>query len=213
MLAFPDALRAVALRGRLMAAAYPSGYGMAAVIGLPERRVAALVDQARAAGPLHLANRNAPLQTVVAGADAALDAALRARPAGRRPQGRAPLRARALALPAARARRPRARGGARRVRVAPPSLPYASGSRARLLADPDLIRADLAANVALPVRWHDTTVLLHERGVRLFLQAPPGTVLADLAAAAFPDARCLAIAASGLGSAAFLAQQAIGAAP
>ena len=44
--------------------------------------------------------------------------------------------------------------------MAPPSLAYVSGSRARLLADPDLIRADLAANVALPVRWHDTTVLL-----------------------------------------------------
>ena len=41
VLALGDAVRAVALRGALMAAAYPQGYGMAAVIGLPERRLVA----------------------------------------------------------------------------------------------------------------------------------------------------------------------------
>jgi malonate decarboxylase epsilon subunit len=48
--------------------------------------------------------------------------------------------------------------------------------------------------------------MLHERGVRLFAQLPPGTVLADLASAAFPDARCLALATSGLGSVAHVAR-------
>jgi malonate decarboxylase epsilon subunit len=206
VLALGDAVRAVALRGALMAAAYPHGYGMAAVIGLPERRLVPLVDEARRAGPLHLANRNAPLQTVAAGAVPALEAfCAAARRAGA-------VRAERLSV-AVPSHCPLLEPVARELAAAlagiafqPPRLAYASSCRARLLADPRLIRDDLATNVAAPVRWHDTTVMLHERGVRLFAQMLPGTVLADLAAAAFPDARCLALATSGLESVAHVAR-------
>lgn len=204
-----DALRLVELRGRLMQDSFPTGFGMAVVVGLPERRVAVLVEQASRRGALHIANRNAPLQTVVAGADPALgtlcasavgEGARRAERLAVGVPSHCPLLAPVeQALAAALAD----------VRLSPPRIGYASGSIARLLTDPEAIRADLAGNVARPVRWHDTTSLLHERGARLFVQAPPGTVLADLAADAFPDATVLAMATVGIPTIAYRARQLI----
>ena len=73
VLDFGDALRLVRLRGQLMADAYPSGYGMAAIVGLDEPEVGALVAQVHsAASPAYVANLNAERQIVVAGSDAAL---------------------------------------------------------------------------------------------------------------------------------------------
>ena len=55
-----------------------------------------------------------------------------------------------------------------------------------------------------PVRWHDATRVLYERGARLFVEMPPGRVLTNLATAAFPDARAVAVADVGLEPAAAL---------
>ena len=55
--------------------------------------------------------------------------------------------------------------------------------------------------VERPVRWHDATTLLFELGVRLFVELPPGRVLTDLATVAFPEARAIAVADAGVGSA------------
>jgi malonate decarboxylase epsilon subunit len=203
-LAFPDALRAVRLRGDLMAQAYPAGFGLAVLVGLTEGQVERLVSEAGSAGPLFLANRNAPLQTVVAGSAAALDAlcALGLRCGARKAERLAvavpshcPMMAPiARALAAALADVP----------FAPPQCAFASSSRARLLTTPEQIRDDLAANAARPVLWHDTTLLLRELGVGLFVQCPPGTVLSDLTQDAFACARSVAIAVSGLNAAAYL---------
>ncbi len=77
VLRFADALRLVDLRGRLMAEAYPHGYGMVAISGVPERTLQDWIDAARARdATLHLANRNAPRQFTVSGADADLAALL-----------------------------------------------------------------------------------------------------------------------------------------
>jgi malonate decarboxylase epsilon subunit len=203
---FADALRAVRLRGEMMAQAYPAGFGLAALVGLTERRVERLVNEAGSAGPLFLANRNAPLQTVVAGSAAALDAlcalALRCGAKAERLAVAVPSHCPMMA-PVAK----ELAAALADVRFAPPQLAFASSSRARLLTTPEQIRDDLAANAARPVLWHDTTLLLQERGVRLFVQCPPGTVLSDLTQNAFACARSVAIAVSGLDSAAYLIRQ------
>jgi malonyl CoA-acyl carrier protein transacylase len=46
--------------------------------------------------------------------------------------------------------------------------------------------ADLARSIATTVRWRDAVALLGELGTTLFIQAPPGHVLARMAAAAHP---------------------------
>ena len=76
-LSFADALPLVQLRGELMQAAFPSGYGLAFIEGLDEIRVGNLVEQIRTAeSPVYISNINAPRQIVVAGSDAALAAVI-----------------------------------------------------------------------------------------------------------------------------------------
>jgi malonate decarboxylase epsilon subunit len=70
-LAFDDALRLIRRRAELMQAAFPIGYGLAAIVGLDESRVEALAEQVRAREcPVYVSNINAPRQIVVAGGDA-----------------------------------------------------------------------------------------------------------------------------------------------
>ena len=71
-LTLPDGLRIVRLRGEEMQRAFPRGHGLAAVVGLDERRVAALAA-ASVEDPAYVANLNAPTQLVLAGSDAALE--------------------------------------------------------------------------------------------------------------------------------------------
>lgn len=201
-LAYPDALRLVDLRAHAMQEAYPHGYGMGVVVGLDERTVSRLA--AESGTPVYVANVNAPLQVGVSGADDALERVLvLAREHGAR-------HARRLAVPTpshtplmapVAAELESALAG---VRVNPPTVPYVSNVGGRALRDPEEIRNDLARSVERPVRWHDATTLLFELGVRLFVELPPGDVLARLAADAFPEARAIAVGDAGVGSAATL---------
>ena len=190
-----DALPLVRLRGELMERAYPRGHGMAAIVGLDERTVSGIVEAARGPGaPLDVANVNAPAQIVIAGADPAIDAALeRARAAGARRVERmavaVPSHSPLLAEVSARLLE-----AIRCVPMARPRVPYATSRRARLTRDEDVIREDLARNVAEVVRWHDATTALYETGARLLVEMPPGHALSALAAAAFPGARAIAAA-------------------
>ena len=192
-LELPAALRTVRIRARLMEGAYPRGYGLAAVVGLGERAVAALVSEvARGGAPVYLANLNAPAQFVLAGSDAGLDLALeRALAAGARKAERM-----AVAVPS-HCELLRSVGDAlavalREVPLARPHLAYVTNQRARRTFEPEEIREDLARNVQYPVRWSDATAVLYEGGARLFVEVLPGRVLTGLAEAAFPEARAVA---------------------
>jgi len=204
-LAYPDAVRLVDIRARAMQQAYPRGYGMGVVVGLDGRTVSRLAAEASTPkAPVYAANVNAPLQVSVAGADDALERLLSlARQHGAR-------RIRRLAVPtpshtplmapvAAELERALAD-----VPMERPAVPYLSNVGGRALRDPEEIRDDLAQSIERPVRWHDATTLILELGVRLFVELPPGRVLTDLAVAAFPEARAIAVADAGVGSAATL---------
>ncbi|HMG49982.1 MAG TPA: malonate decarboxylase subunit epsilon [Inquilinus sp.] len=188
-LAFADALPLVALRGRLMEQACPAGYGLAVLVGLPQRRVEQIVAATGgAAAPLYLANLNGPAEFVLSGADAALDRAIEtARQAGARRAERL-----AVAVPS---HCPLMDGPAAALTAAVAAVPiaaprrlYVGNRRARALRDAAAVREELATNLAHPVRWDDAATLLAEHGATLFLELPPGDVLTRLAAAAFPDA-------------------------
>jgi malonate decarboxylase epsilon subunit len=70
------------------------------------------------------------------------------------------------------------------------------------------LREDLAAGVAHEVRWHDASTMLVEMGVNTFVEVIPGHVLTDLARAAFPRVRAIALDDVGAQSAASLARRA-----
>ncbi len=77
-LAFADAVRTVRNRGRYMQEAVPAGVGaMAAILGMTAEAVSeACADAAReSGGVVAAANMNAPAQTVISGAAAAVDLA------------------------------------------------------------------------------------------------------------------------------------------
>jgi malonate decarboxylase epsilon subunit len=204
-LAFPDALRVVEVRARAMQDAYPHGYGMGVVVGLDERTVSRLATESSTAqAPVYAANVNAPMQVGISGADRALERVMDLA------RGHGARRVRRLAVPVPSHSPLMAPVAAElqsalaNVPVDPPGVPYLSNVGGRALRDPEEIRDDLARSVERPVRWHDATTLLFELGVRLFVELPPGRVLTDLATAAFPEARAIAVADAGVDSAATL---------
>jgi len=207
-LAFADALPLVKLRGECMERAYPHGYGMAAIMGLDERQVAAIVEQVGGASArIHIANVSARTQIVVSGADAALDTALElARQAGARQVARMDVKVPShsslldrVAHQLAAALRP--------IHLNVPALPYVSNRRARIVQNAQGVREDLIHNVANTVRWYDSVTALYELGVRLFIEPPPGQVLSRLAQQAFPEARAVPVEGAQLATIVLLARR------
>ncbi|MNQ97375.1 hypothetical protein D3C85_1130200 [compost metagenome] len=60
-------------------------------------------------------------------------------------------------------------------------LGYLSGSSARRLVKAEQLRDDLANNMCRLIDWRATVQSAWERGVRLQIEMPPGTVLTGLA--------------------------------
>lgn len=207
-LTFADALALVRLRGEGMQRGFPRGFGMAAVIGLDEAQIQALIEPIRRTGDaLYVANVNAPTQIVLTGSVAALDAAIAAARAWGARQARrmavsAPSHC-ALLAPVALALHAALAGAS----LTAPRIPYLSNRHARAVTDARSVGVDLADNVMYPVRWHDATTVLFERGCRLFVELPPGRVLTDLAASAFPDTRAVALADTAVESVRVLAER------
>ena len=189
---FHDALTLLKLRAELMESSYPSGYGMLAVSGLSERDLSALID-GPGLEPAFIANLNAPRQIVIAGSDAALarvrDAAL---DAGARKAERLAVSVPSHCILLDDAARTLTEA-ASKIAFHAPCVPYISNRGARPLRRAEAIADDLATNLRFPVRWHDSTILLSELGVRVMVEMPPGRTLTQLAADALPDIAGVAI--------------------
>lgn len=195
VLDYADAVRLVALRGQLMERAYPSGYGMTAILGLEAGPLERIIAQVHGpASPVYLANLNAPTQLVIAGAAPAM-----ARVAGLAlDHGAHAAKPVAISVPSHCALLDGAAHALARafasVHTHRPRLRYFSASAARELRDPARIAADLARNLAVPVRWHETMLLARECGVRLAVEMPPGNVLTRLATPLLSDGIAVACA-------------------
>ncbi|MFJ8916275.1 SDR family oxidoreductase [Amycolatopsis sp. NPDC102389] len=132
------------------------------------------------AGTVVTANRNSPKQTVISGPTDAVGVAvdrLRERGIG------------AKSLPVACAFHsplvaPAEAEFARVLSIVPvqePEIPvWANRTAATYPADPDGIRAGLAAQIGAPVRFADQIEAMYEAGARTFVEAGPGSVLARL---------------------------------
>lgn len=192
-LAFSDAVRLVALRGELMQSAYPQGYGMTALIGLDQATVEALVAQVHsAATPVYLANINAENQFVIAGKSEAMAEVARLAKAG----GAATVKRLAVSVPShcALLEQPaqtlaKAFAG---VTLQAPTVRYLSGSTARPMLTADKLRDDLAFNMCRVIDWRSTLQTAYERGARLHIEFPPGTVLTGLARKVFEQGTVVA---------------------
>jgi len=204
---YRDALLVVLERARAMEQLFPSGYGMGAVIGLRESVVRSIVSS-QLRDRVFVANMNSPMQYVLAGEAQALERALdEARLAGAHRAERlnvaVPSHCALLAPVQERLERVLANVELRQPRVA-----YVGSVGPRVIRDVRGLREDLAAGVAHEVRWFDATTMLVELGATLFIEAVPGHVLTDLAGAAFPHVRAIALDDVSTASAAALARRA-----
>lgn len=194
VISLSDAVRLVRLRAEMMAHLYPTGYGLAAIVGLNEMQVSRLVKEAYTERtPVYVGNLNAPRQIVIAGSDEgirkALDAA-RKNGARKAEELHVSVPSHCLLLePVAVA----LRKSLKEMQLQSPTSVYVGNVNARTLRTSDAIAEDLASNVAHGVRWFDSVTVLEELGCHLFIEMPPGHVLTQLARETVPSVHALAL--------------------
>jgi len=207
-LGFADAVRLVALRGELMQAAYPEGYGMTALMGPDQAVVEQLVAQVHTPQtPVYLANINADNQFVIAGsiegmAQVAALAKAQGAATAKRLAVSVPSHCELLAGPAQTLAE-----AFSQVSLQAPGIRYLSGSTARPVFDADKLRDDLAFNMCRVIDWRSTVQTAYERGVRLQIELPPGTVLTGLARRVFEQGSAVAFQGARLDTLSALSQE------
>lgn len=184
---FVDALDLVRLRGQLMEEAYPSGYGMSAVLGLSLKKVETLISEITSAeAPLFVANINAPEQIVVAGHERGLerlaDVAVSQYHARKVTRIAISVPSHCMLLEKQAATLTRAFQGVKRLNG---TATYISSSSARALFKSEAIFDDLANNMARKVHWHDAITHAQERGGKIAIETYPGATLTQLSRSVF----------------------------
>jgi malonate decarboxylase epsilon subunit len=187
-LSLSDATKLVRSRAEQMEMMYPSGYGLAALIGLNETQVSGLVKAVSSeAHPVFVGNINAPRQIVIAGStDGMKEVLSRAVELGARKAELLHVSVPShcpLLQPIAKSLREQLRS----MQIRDPQFVYVSNVKARAIRSAAGIATDLADNIAHGVRWHDATSVAQELGCQLFLEMPPGHVLSDLVRENLPE--------------------------
>jgi [acyl-carrier-protein] S-malonyltransferase len=180
---FSAAVRTVRRRGQLMQQAVPAGEGaMAAVLGMQAEAVATLCQEAsrEVGAPVEPANLNAPEQTVISGATAAVERAVvlaRERGAKRAVMLHvsAPFHC-SLMQPAQDALAPVLQG----IAFSPAKIPVVVNVDARLVTEAAELRDALVRQVTGAVHWTESMQLLIAQGVTTFVEVGPGKVLSGL---------------------------------
>jgi len=179
-LAFEDAVRVVALRGRAMQEAVPEGRGaMAAIMGGEPEQVSALCAEAAAGDVLAPANFNSPGQIVISGSADAVARAVEL--AGSKKLKAIPLKVSApfhsaLMAPAARA----VEAALAKLTLGPLAFPVVSNIDAQPNADRARVADLLVRQVDGPVRWQESVAFMAGAGVTTAFEVGPGKVLAGL---------------------------------
>jgi malonate decarboxylase epsilon subunit len=177
-----DAVILVRSRAEKMEQLYPVGYGLAAIVGLNEGQVTAIVNAVHtAATPVFVGNINAPRQIVIVGSIEGMqkvleEASLRGARKAELLQVSVPSHC-PLLSPVADSLRLQLNS----MQLKEPKFLYIANVNARAVRSASAVATDLADNIAHGVRWHDATIVAEELGCNLFLEMPPGHALTDLA--------------------------------
>lgn len=193
-LSFADAVRTVRNRGRYMQEAVPAGVGaMAAILGMTAEAVGeACADAARESGGVVApANMNAPEQTVISGAAAAVELAA-AKCKERGAKRAIPLKVSApfhcaLMQPA----QDRLANDLKATTFHEPKIQVVSNVDAAWVATGEAARDALIRQVTGAVRWVECEQQLIAAGVTHFIEVGPGKVLCGLMRALDSSRTCL----------------------
>jgi [acyl-carrier-protein] S-malonyltransferase len=194
VISIEDGVRLVRERGRLMQASGAGRDGaMAAILGLDEDALPALVERASALGVFGVANRNAPGQVVVSGERPAIEAAATiAKELGAR---------KAIILPVSVAAHSplmaEAAAGMSRVLADvafhDPTIPLLANADARPITTAAEARDELVEHLTAGVDWVEAVERMAAAGVTTFIEVGPGRVLTGLIKRIAPDAEALAL--------------------
>jgi [acyl-carrier-protein] S-malonyltransferase len=178
---FEDALKIVRARGQYMQQAVPVGEGaMAAIIGLDDQAILDACSNAQSLGVVDAVNFNAPGQVVIAGSNAAVEAAMDScKAAGAK---------RALPLPVSAPfhtslMKPAADNLANLVNsvtFSSPQVPVVHNVHAQAESDPETIKALMLEQIYSPVKWVDCITQLKNKGATTLIECGPGKVLSGL---------------------------------
>jgi len=186
---FEDGVRLVRQRGEIMARAASDTPGtMAAIVGLSEEDLKAVLTEGMAAGVVEAANYNAVDQTVVSGDVAAVDrvmAAVRNLGRGRAIKLRvgAPFHSTIMTHGSLEFQ-----AALESVSFVGPRFPVINNVSGAVASAPDAIKQNLVSQFRSPVQWVRTTEAFRQMGVRQYLEVGPKSVLAALMRKAIPDA-------------------------
>jgi [acyl-carrier-protein] S-malonyltransferase len=185
-LSFPDALRLVRERGRLMGEAQSGS--MAAVIGMEEEVLEDICREYRQKGPLVIANYNSPGQLVLSGASQALEPAMAA---AKEWGARRVIPLKVSAAFHSPLMDEAANGLAQaiaKISFAPAQIPIVANVTAKPIQNPEELASELVSQVCNPVRWTDSFRYMAGQCVGQFLEVGPGKVLGGLAHRILPEA-------------------------
>ena len=187
-LRFADALRLVRKRGQYMQQAVPAGVGaMAALLKLPEDKLAAVLAEAAQGEVVEAANLNSPDQIVISGNAGAVNRACDlAKAAGARRAVLLPVSAPfhcSLMKPAQML----LAGDLDQTGFADLAFPLVNNWQARVVTSGDDARRGLFEQVPNPVRWAESIRLLASLGVVRSIEVGAGAVLTGLLRNIQPD--------------------------
>ena len=178
VLDFADAVRLVHHRGQYMQEAVPVGEGaMAAVLGLERDVIVNICEEASKLSPVQAVNFNCPGQTVIAGATAGVEAAVKAlSEAGAKKSVILPVSApfhSTLMKPAAE----KLAAELDKVTIRDAKFPVVSNYTGKLETKADEIKENLVKQADHPVKWEDCVAAMTAFGATDFIEAGPGKTL------------------------------------
>ena len=193
VISLADGIRLVRERGRLMQASGSGRDGaMAAVIGLDDAALPALVARASEHGTFGVANRNSPGQVVVSGVRSAIEAAVEiGRDLGARKVVVLPVSV-AAHSPLMADAADRLRDTLATVEFRDPTIPLLSNADASPITTADAARAELVDHLTTGVDWIAAVERMRAGGVDTFIEVGPGRVLTGLIKRIAPDAESFA---------------------
>ena len=180
-MAFTDAIRLVAERGRLMQEAVPAGVGaMAAIIGLDDQQVVEGCSEAANGQVVAAANYNAPGQVVIAGETAAVERAmeiLKAKGAKRALPLPVSVPSHCLLMQSAAEQLDQI---LQTLDVQQPEVTLIHNADVQSHPQADELRLALKQQLFMPVRWVECVSAMQAQGVTQFVECGPGKVLLGL---------------------------------
>jgi [acyl-carrier-protein] S-malonyltransferase len=193
-LRFEDALPLVRFRAQAMQEAVPEGVGgIAAILGLDDAKLPAVLAAAAQGEVVEPANLNSPGQIVIAGHRGAVERAMAAaKEAGAKRAVMLPMSAPShcsLMKPAAERLRERLAA----VDVKRPVVPVIHNRFVEAFDDPARIKQALVEQLDHPVRWIETVELLARNGVTRIAECAPGKVLTGLSKRIASGVECVAL--------------------